>query len=343
MKILNVIGSNKKGGAEQFFIRHAMAMKERGVDQVIAVREGGWVEQKLKDAGIAQIAFAFGGALDFRTRGKVDKLIQAEQPDVILSWMGRAAKHIPDTTVPHITRLGNYYPLKHYRHCDYFVGNTPGIAAFIRDNGIAEDRVSYIPNFVETKPAEPADRTLFDTPHDEPLILWLGRMTHSKGPDVLIQALANVPRAHLWMAGHGDMHDELLALVETLGLRDRVRFLGWREDIFNLLSAADISVCASRHEALGNVVLEAWAQSTPVVAARSPGPEHLIQDGQTGILVDNDCSESMAAGLNWLIEQPQLAEAIGAAGYRYLVEHYGRETIIDQYVALFERAKHCGA
>jgi glycosyltransferase involved in cell wall biosynthesis len=340
MKILNVIGSNKKGGAEQFFIRHALAMNERGIDQVIVVRKDGWVEEKLRGSGISPVAFPFGGVLDLRTRRKVDKLIQTEQPDVILSWMGRAAKHIPDTTVPHITRLGNYYPLKHYTHCDFFVGNTPQIAAFIRDNGIAENRVSYIPNFVETKPAEPADRGLFDTPRGEPLMLWLGRMTHSKGPDVLIRALANVPRAHLWMAGHGEMHDELVALVETLGLRDRVHFLGWREDVFNLLSAADISVCASRHEALGNVILEAWAQSTPVVAARSPGPEHLIQDGRTGILVENDCPESMAAGLNRLIEDPEQAAAIGATGHRCLAENYGREAIIDQYVALFEKAKH---
>jgi glycosyltransferase involved in cell wall biosynthesis len=342
MRVLNVIGSNKKGGAEQFFIRHALAMRERGVDQVIAVRKGGWVEHKLKDAGIEPIAFSFGGALDFRTRKKVEKLIATEHPDVILSWMGRAAKHVPDTDTPHITRLGNYYPLKHYTHCDYFIGNTPGIADFIRDNGIGANRVRYIPNFVESEPAEPADRGLFDTPANVPLILWMGRMTHSKGPDVLVKALAQVPKAHLWMAGSGDMREELEGLVHKLDLQDRVRFLGWREDVFNLLSAADVFVCASRHEAMGNVILEAWAQSTPVVAARSPGPEHLIQNGHTGLLVDNDCPDSLADGLNRLIKTPDQARLMGLEGNRHLAENFNRETIVDKYVELFQAAKNGG-
>jgi glycosyltransferase involved in cell wall biosynthesis len=341
MKILNVIGSNKKGGAEQFFIRHALAMRERGVDQVIAVREGGWVEEKLRALGISPVAFTFGGALDLRTRGKVDKLIRNEQPDVILSWMGRAAQHVPKTGTPHITRLGNYYPLKHYKHCDYFIGITPDIADYIVKEGVRADRVDYIPNFLDSEPAAPIDREALDTPPDVPLILWLGRMTHSKGPDVLVKALSKVSDAHLWMAGIGDMEDELRGLVHNLGIQDRVHFLGWREDIFNLLSAADLYVCASRHEAHGNVILEAWAQSTPVVAARSPGPEHLIQHGQTGILADNDCPGSMAAALSLLIENPQRAEAIGAAGQRYLAENFGREAIIGQYIALFEKAKQC--
>lgn len=339
MRVLNVIGSNKKGGAEQFFIRHALAMQERGLDQVIAVRKGGWVEQKLKDAGLAPVAFSFGGALDFRTRKKVETLIEAERPDVILSWMGRAAKHVPDTDTPHITRLGNYYPLKHYTHCDYFIGNTPGIAKFVRDNGIAAQRVRYIPNFVEPEPAEPVDRGLFNTPADVPLILWVGRMTHSKGPDVIVKALAQVPTAYLWMAGSGDMQEDVEGLVHKLGLGDRVRFLGWQEDVFSLLGAADVFVCASRHEALGNVILEAWARARPVVAARSPGPEHLIQTGQTGILVDNDCPDSMANGINRLIADPEQARLMGVHGNRYLADNFGRTTIIDQYIDFFEMAR----
>ncbi|RIA55922.1 glycosyltransferase [Dichotomicrobium thermohalophilum] len=339
MKILNVIGSNKKGGAEQFFVRHAQALQERGVSQSVVVRKGGWVEKRLGDSGIPLVSFPFGGALDFVTKRKMERLIKAEKPDVILSWMGRAAKHVPETEAPHITRLGNYYPLKHYKNCDYFIGNTPEITKYILDQGVEDGRVRYIPNFVQTKPAKPADRSIFNTPPDAPLILWMGRMTHSKGPDVVVEALSDVPGAYLWMAGAGEMQDALEAAVRQRQLESRVRFLGWREDIFSLLKAADVFVCASRHEALGNVILEAWAQSTPVVAARSPGPEHLIEDGRTGILFENGSPQSLAESLNQLIESPHERRRMGAEGNRYLSENFGREKIVDQYIDLFENAR----
>lgn len=338
MKILNVIGSNKKGGAEQFFVRHAAAMRDRGIAQVVVVRKGGWVEQKLTDLGIESVAFPFGGTLDFRTKKKMEKLITAEQPDVILSWMGRAAKHVPETKTPHITRLGNYYALKHYENCDHFIGITPDITQYVLNEGVQANRVDYIPNFLQSEPAAPADRCALDTPDDVPLIVWLGRMTHSKGPDVLVKALAEVPLAHLWMAGSGDMQEDMTTLVRQLGLEDRIHFLGWREDIFNLLSAADIFVCASRHEAHGNVILEAWAQSTPVVAASSPGPAHLIDDGRTGILVENGCPDSLAAALNRLIAYPEEAKSLGKAGNRYLAENFGRDAIVERYIDVFHKA-----
>jgi len=339
MKILNVIGSNKKGGAEQFFIRHVGAMKATHVEQVVVVREGGWVEQRLNKIGISPLAFPFGGTFDFRTKNKIASLIKDEQPDVILSWMGRAAHHIPKTSTPHVTRLGNYYALKHYKNCDYFVGITPDITAYVIKEGVEAERVDYIPNFLQAEPAMPTDRRALDTSPDVPLILWLGRMTYSKGPDVLIKALSRVSRAHLWMAGAGDMRDELVGLVRDLGLQDRVHFLGWRDDIFNLLSAADLFVCASRHEAHGNIILEAWAQSTPVVAARSPGPEHLIQDGHTGLLVENDCPDSLAEALDRLIDAPEQARRLGVSGNKFLLENFSQNKVIQQYINLFEKAK----
>ena len=71
-------------------------------------------------------------------------------------------------------------------------------------------------------------------------------------------------------------------MANNLKVSDRVRFLGWRLDTPNLLATADALICPSRHEPLGNVILEAWAQERPVIAAASDGPKELIQNGKNG-------------------------------------------------------------
>src|SRR3546814_11074829 len=96
----------------------------------------------------------------------------------------------------------------------------------------------------------------------------------------------------LWLAGEGPRRRALMQQAARLGLGDRVRFLGWRDDVAALLRAADVFLCPSRHEPPGNVVIEAWAHGTPVVAAASQGPRPLIEDGTTGLLVALDDADA---------------------------------------------------
>jgi glycosyltransferase involved in cell wall biosynthesis len=86
----------------------------------------------------------------------------------------------------------------------------------------------------------------------------MGRLHADKGFDVLLRAIALLPRGHVYLAGAGPEEAALRALAAELGITARVSFLGWRRDIGALLAAADIFICSSRHEPLGNIVLEAW-------------------------------------------------------------------------------------
>src|SRR5260370_1308960 len=107
----------------------------------------------------------------------------------------------------------------------------------------------------------------------------------TEGFDLLLEALAAPREVALWIAGDGPLRPRLERLATRLGISGRVRFLGWREDVPRLLAAADLLVCPSLHEPLGNVVIEAWSAGLPVVATASDGPAGLIQDGESGILV----------------------------------------------------------
>ena len=132
--------------------------------------------------------------------------------------------------------------------------------------GWPAERVHYLPNFAELAPAPPVPRASLDTPADAPLAIALGRLHPNKGFDVLLDAVAKVPGLYLWLAGEGAQRAALRRQAASLGIDDRVRFLGWREDVGALLAAADMLVCSSRHEPLGNAIIEAWAAGKPVVA-----------------------------------------------------------------------------
>jgi glycosyltransferase involved in cell wall biosynthesis len=337
LRIVQAMGSRHKGGAQRFFLRLVEAFHKRGVEDSVIVKRGGWSEEQLAGGPLKVHSLPFGGALDLATPILFPQALRRAKADILLTYLERATKRAPRGPWVHVARLGGYYDLKDYQRCDHLIANTPGIADYIRESGWPSERVSYVPNFVPDFEAQPVSRASFDTPEGQPLILWLGRMEHKKGPDLPVRALASLPGAYLWLGGSGAYESEVRAIAEESGVADRVRFLGWRDDIHPLLAAADFFVCASRFEALGNIILEAWAHRLPVVAARSVGPEHLIEDRKTGLLVANDDADSMALALRELIENPTFARNIGDDGHRQFHAAYSEDAILTMYLGLFQR------
>ena len=99
---------------------------------------------------------------------------------------------------------------------------------------------------------------------------------------------------HAVIAGEGPERAALLELARREGVADRLHLPGWRTDTAALLAAADLLVCPSRHEPLGNVVIEAWSARRPVVAAAADGPRELIISGRDGLLVPPEDPSALA-------------------------------------------------
>jgi glycosyltransferase involved in cell wall biosynthesis len=227
--------------------------------------------------------------------------------------------------------LGGYYGLKYYRGFDHLVANTRDIEAWILRQGWPRDKVFYIPNFAAAADAPAADRAALNTPPDAPLLLALGRLHVSKAHDVSLRALARLPGAYLWIAGSGPLDGELKALAAQLGVAERVRFLGWREDASSLYRAADLCLFPSRFEPLGNVVIQAWAHGLPVVAAASQGPKDLIRNEEDGLLVAIDDDEALAAAAARLIADRALGHRLAEAGAARLAAEFSVRRVLDQW------------
>lgn len=340
MKILQAMAGAEFGGAEAFFVRLALAFQRAGVEQRVVIRENPARAKTLRAGGVEPVQLPFGGRFDFTTTRALKREIKAFQPDIVMTWMNRATSMCPEGDFVHVARLGGYYDLKYYQRCDHLIGNTKDIVDYVIENGWLTQKAHYLPNFVFAEDADPVPRGEFFTPKDVPLIVALGRLHENKAFDVLLTALSRIPDAYLWLAGDGPLKEELQKLAEKLAIKPRVRFLGWRDDTAALLRTADLFVCPSRHEPLGNVVIEAWAQGRPVIAADSMGPGTLIEQMETGILVPVDDAKTMANAIRTVLSDENLAERIARQGRQAYLENFTEEIVVKQYLDFFESVRN---
>ena len=339
MRVMQCMAGAKHGGAEAFFTRLVLALHRAGLDQRVILRREPGREKQLSEGGVAAHPMAFGGKLDISTRLSLRREIADFQPAGGLSWMNRAAGFCPNPKgrFVHCGRLGGYYDLKYYRTCAHLIGNTDGIRNYLIEQGWPAERAHYLPNFVAADNARPVSRRTLSTPDDGAVILALGRLHQNKAFDVLIEAMRRLPDVYLWLAGAGPLEADLRKQAVHFGVAPRIRFLGWRDNPAALYAAADLVVCPSRIEPLGNVVLEAWARQRPIVATAADGPEELIRDGENGLLVPMDDPGALAAAINRVLSSPAAAQAMVTNAHDDYMADYSEGVVVAKYLEFFNQ------
>jgi glycosyltransferase involved in cell wall biosynthesis len=337
MRLLHTIAGGRHGGAERFFVDLAAGLSDRGVEQHAITRPYSDRSHQLVQFGCGVTEVRMGGPLDFWSKSRVKRASLDFDPDINLAWMNRAARYSASGSWINVGRLGGYYDLKYYQSCDHLICNTPDLVRHCIENGWPEGRVDYIPNFAPAPDSVLVSRRSLDTPDDATVLLVLARLEETKAIDVAISALAHLPDAFLWIAGEGSCDAALRTLADSLGVADRVRFLGWRDDREGLLAAADVCLVSSRHEPFGNVIVNAWVAGTPIVAAASEGPSFLIESGTNGILVPVGDPVAMAAAVGKLLRDSSFSQSLVSGGRSSVAESFSENTVVSAYISLFER------
>jgi len=168
------------------------------------------------------------------------------------------------------------------------------------------------------------------------LILTPARLDEQKGHRVLLRAATEVPGAIFALAGEGPERAELEALARELGVADRVRFLGHRTDIAELLAACDAFVLPSLYEGSSLAVLEAMAARRPVLSSAIGGTDELIEDGRDGLLVPPDNAEALAAAMRRLLGDNSLREAIATRGREKVERMFSPHALASGVEAAYE-------
>jgi glycosyltransferase involved in cell wall biosynthesis len=148
------------------------------------------------------------------------------------------------------------------------------------------------------------------------------------------QIFERMSNSYLVLVGDGPLHNQLTALVRDYRVCDRVRFLGWRSDVPEILKALDIYVLASESEGMSNTILEAMASGLPVVATSVGGNVELV-DRSWGLLVPPYNSKSLADAISTLLGAPGKREIMGSLARQHVEEHFSVEAMARNYADVY--------
>ncbi len=361
--VLHLIDTGGPGGAETVFSQLAQAFPHDIGRPIVVVSREGWLAEQLRERGLTPVALNPRGSFNIGYLGELVRLIRAHHVHLVVAHLfgsmlyGGLAGRL--TGVPVIGVLHGQTDLAGARLAalkNTLVRNTLAHTVFVSDplrqelNALLRlpaERTSVITNGVDTERFTPGtDGTLraeLQLPPGLPLAGAIGNVRRPKGYDVLLRAwralLDAGTKAHLAIVGEGSgsLMQELLALRTTLGLEQDVTFLGLRADVVNVLRSLDMLVSSSTTEGFSIVCVEAMACGVPVVATRSGGPESIIDDGVSGILVAVDDPLALAAGVRRVLRDSKLRTSMSSAGREQVERRFGHSRQIAAYAEIARR------
>jgi glycosyltransferase involved in cell wall biosynthesis len=176
---------------------------------------------------------------------------------------------------------------------------------------------------------------------DAPVAGIVCRLVEQKGVSFGLQAFAQVvtqiPNAQLLIAGDGPLRAQLEAEAAALGLGDTVRFLGWRDDVPQLMHAFDLLLVPSIWEGFGLVILEAMAHQIPTVASAVSAIPEIVVHGETGLLVPPRDVDALANALVSLLGDAPLCKHMGMLAEDRLESHFSAARMVDETIALYRK------
>ena len=191
--------------------------------------------------------------------------------------------------------------------------------------------------FQKKEPTRQEIRNKLGIPESKIILMSVGELTKRKNHMVMIEALARLKEYDILyvICGDGPLKAQLRAKAEELGVRDRLKLLGFRKDIAELHKAADIFVFPSLQEGLPVALMEAMASGLPIVASKIRGNEDLISNNQGGYLVSPTDSEQVAKAIEKMIQNPKKRKKMEERNLE-IITKYGQETVLQKMDEFFD-------
>jgi glycosyltransferase involved in cell wall biosynthesis len=171
-----------------------------------------------------------------------------------------------------------------------------------------------------------------------PIVGTVAALASHKGIEHLIDAAATLAERRgcaFAVAGEGSLRAELEARIAGRGLERRFRLLGFQERVGDFLAGLDVFAFPSVAEGLGTSLLDALALERPSIASRAGGIPEIIQDGENGLLSPPGDADALAGGIERLLDDPELARRLGAAGRRTVLERFSVDAMVEKTLAAY--------
>lgn len=354
MNILFITNQLNIGGAERFVVRLGSELARRG-HQITVASEGGSMEQDLP-AGIAIPQVHARAKTPRRYLTLIQELVplldgiqvvHANSPTTALAArLARGARPIPIVASAHGVWKDAFKPLVSALFslgADRVVGCSQDLSNDLLKYGLWRSKSRTIRNGIPL-PQVGGDRQKIrrsiGLPDEARMLFTVANLLPYKGHRYLMDALPMIlrrfPDVYWVLAGNGPLRESLEVQAHRLGVSSRVVFLGDRQDINDLLYAADIFCMPSLSEGLPLAAEEAMAVGLPLVMTKVGGVAELVLDGETGYLVEPQDPYALAQRLGLVLENPELGRRMGELGRARIVEHFSIEGMASQFEALYE-------
>lgn len=304
---------------------------------------------------------------DFRLLRQLVRLIRERRYDVVIGhgskagFLVRIAERL--TGVPAVYALAtlSFVPRIHGRKAYIYrllerVGSMLGghIATvayanreqLIKYNIIPADRITVIHNCIDVEHFNGAGdavegKQFLGLDPNRPVVGWAARFMKQKAPLDFVRALppliAAVPDVQIFIAGEGELVDEVDALIKEYQIEGQVRRVGWQSDVLKMLKGFDVYVLSSHWEGLPLSVLESMAMGTATVATAVDGTPEVIEHGKTGYLVEPGNHAQLAALIADLLHHPEKRQQIASAGQQHIRQNFHLPKMIAEWDDLLSR------
>lgn len=352
MRVLQIIDSLNRGGAEVMLTAMAPRFRARGVtcDIVALWRTPSPLEHILHEQ---EVNLRYTGVRRLYSPRQIPFLTKLLRGYDIVHvhlfpaqlWAVLAAARlrpcIPLVTTEHGTwnarrrwwlRPLDIWMYKHYKRIACISEATA--EELIRWCPAVAEKISIVPNGIALDTFETArPATLPHLPSDVARLVFVGRFYIPKDHATLLRALTAVPNAHLFLVGDGPLRPQIEQMAQSLGIRDRVTFLGWRPDVASLLKASNIYVHSTTSDGFGIAACEAMAAGLPVVASDVPGLAQVVAGA--GILFPVGDDRALAQSLTALISSPEKQWEMSRASVQR-ARQFSIEKTVDGYIRMYE-------
>lgn len=356
LTILHTEWSDGWGGQERRILSEMSGMRSRGHRMLLACRPQAAMSKRASAAGIQVHHYPFSGKFHLPTICGLIRLIGAEHVDIVNthsgidSWTGGIAARwcgVPLLRTRHLNLPLKRNPANFVHYLPHAVVTCGGeMRRTLIGEGFPSTEVFSIPTGIDFAAFQPAREreAVRQELGIEPktfAVLMVGIIRGVKRHEIALRAFSQLRERHpdsmLLLAGDGPMRIDMERLAAELQLGNSIRFLGHREDVPDLLLAADCLLLTSRSEGVPQAVTQAMGSGLPVVATAVGGVPELISDGETGILVPPESVEQTTEALLRLADDRTLAAALARAGQRYAQEHYSLTAMLDATEALYRQ------
>ncbi len=367
MTVLHIIGQLHSGGAERqlFLLCSGLACKGWDVHVLTFDKDGRW-KGPLERAGVLVHELPGKKNLEFNRLLATRKLIKHLRPRILQTWMwsGNSYGRLAAIGLPVDVRIASERntidrpPMQRLldrflaRFTDLYICNSMAGLRWLRRYLQSElNSCEAILNGVIPPVLMDLDRRQelireLNLESGQQLLLAIGRLVSEKRQIDVIRAVAKLTKngrnVRLLIIGVGDCQNELEAEIRALGLESVVQLIGLRQDIDQLLQMDAILCHVSSVEGQANVLLEAMATGKPIVTSDIPNNTELIENMKTGLVVPLHSPDSIARAIEQLMDDNELADRLGSACRKQILEQHSVEAMVDKYHDLYHKLLEAG-